>query len=154
MTPTSTDRIEKSVFLRAPRARVWRALTDPREFGRWFGVRIDTPFTAGARVRGAITHPGYEHLTFEIVVGEVEPERRLTWHWHPYPIDPETSYDEEPTTLVVFTLDEVSGGTRLHVVESGFDALPPARRLDAFRGNEQGWIEQMVNIERHVSATE
>lgn len=154
MATTSSDQIVKSIVLRAPRTRVWRALSDPREFGNWFGVRIDAPFTAGARIRGAVTHPGYEHLTFDIVIGDVEPERRLTWRWHPYPVDPGASYGEEPTTLVVFTLEDVPGGTLLRVVESGFDALPPARRVDAFRGNEQGWIEQMANIERHVSGHE
>lgn len=152
MSSYTPDHIEKHVFLRAPRARVWRALSDPREFGKWFGVRVDAPFTPGARVRGAITHPGYEHLTFDIVIEQVVPERLFSWRWHPYPIDPTTDYSAEPTTLVVFELDEVPGGTMLKVVESGFSAIPAARRLDAYRGNEDGWTQQMTSVERHVSA--
>ncbi len=151
MTAT-TDRIEKTVFLRAPKTRVWRALTDPRQFSEWFGVNVETPFTPGARVRGAVTYPGYEHLTFDIVIDQVVPERLFSWRWHPHPIDITQDYSVEPTTLVVFELEDAKGGTTLKVVESGFDGIPLTRRLEAFRGNDEGWSEQMTNIERHVAA--
>lgn len=151
MTAT-TDRIEKTVFLRAPKTRVWRALTDPRQFGEWFGVKVETPFTPGARVRGPVTHPGYEHLTFDIVIDQVVPERLISWRWHPHPIDVTNDYSVEPTTLVVFELEDAKDGTTLKVVESGFDGIPLTRRLEAFRGNDEGWSEQMTNIERYVAA--
>jgi uncharacterized protein YndB with AHSA1/START domain len=150
---TSTDRIEKQVLLRAPRSRVWRALTDSQAFGEWFGVKLADPFTPGARVRGAITHPGYEHLTFEITIEQMEPERLFSWRWHPHAIDPGTDYSAEPTTLVVFELAEVADGTLLKVVESGFDGIPLERRLEAYRGNEGGWEWQMQSIEKYVSRT-
>jgi uncharacterized protein YndB with AHSA1/START domain len=152
MDSSSTDRIEKHVLLKAPRARVFRALTDPREFGSWFGAALDGVFTPGKAHRGKITTRGYDHLTLEILVERVEPERLFSFRWHPAAIDPSVDYSKEPTTLVTFTLEDAPGGTRLTVVESGFDALPLARRAEAFRLNEGGWTGQMKNIERHVAA--
>jgi uncharacterized protein YndB with AHSA1/START domain len=148
-----SDRIERSIEIRAPLARVWRAVADAGEFGAWFGVDLaGQAFVAGGSVRGRITHPGYEHLVFNAQIERVEPERRLSFRWHPYAIDPAIDYAAEATTLVEFELEPTSDGTRLRVVESGFDALPPARRRDAFTMNSQGWDAQMKNIERHVRA--
>jgi uncharacterized protein YndB with AHSA1/START domain len=149
---TNTDRIEKTIALRAPRGRVWRALTDAREFGEWFRVALAGAFAAGTTVRGRITHPGYEHVTMEMYVERMEPERLFSYRWHPYAIEPGVDYSREPTTLVEFRLEEVTGGTRLTIVESGFDRLPPERRDEAFRMNEGGWQEQLGNVERHVAA--
>jgi uncharacterized protein YndB with AHSA1/START domain len=149
----STDRIEKQILLRAPRARVWRALTDFQAFGEWFGARLEDPFAPGARVRGSITHPGYEHLPFEITIERMEPERLFSWRWHPHAIDADQDYSAEPTTLVEFELAEVDGGTLLTMVESGFDGIPLARRLEAYRGNEGGWEWQMQSIEKYVART-
>jgi len=145
------DRIEKSILLRAPRARVWRALADAGEFGQWFGVKLNGSFAPGARLTGKITHKGYEHCPFEITIERMEPERRLSWRWHPHAIDPKTDYSTEPTTLVVFELAEVADGTLLTVVESGLEGIPLARRGEAYRGNEQGWAAQMKAIETYVS---
>ncbi|HEY2972061.1 MAG TPA: SRPBCC family protein [Pyrinomonadaceae bacterium] len=150
---SSTDRIERSILLKAPRSRVWRALANAEEFGNWFGVMFKgKTFAAGERVQGTITHPGYEHVVFEVLIERMEPERLLSWRWHPYAIDPSVDYSQEPATLVVFELKEVEGGTLLSVVESGFDSIPPSRRLEAFRMNSGGWDEQMKNIEKHVAA--
>jgi uncharacterized protein YndB with AHSA1/START domain len=148
---TVIDRIEKRVVLRAPRARVWRALTNAEEFGGWFGVKLRGMFAPGARVSGAVTHPGYEHLTFEITIERMEPERLFSWRWHPHAIDPHLDYSAEPTTLVTFELEEAPEGTVLTVVESGFDRIPLARRAEAYRGNEGGWAAQMEAIKKHVS---
>lgn len=148
----STDRIERSVMLNVSRSRVWRALSNAEEFGNWFGVELKgKSFVAGQRVHGQITYPGYEHLVFDVLIERVEPERILSWRWHPAAIDRSVDYEKEPTTLVVFELKEVEGGTLLTVVESGFDTIPPSRRLEAFRMNSQGWDEQMKNIEKHVA---
>ncbi|MEP6689872.1 MAG: SRPBCC family protein [Gemmatimonadaceae bacterium] len=148
---SSTDRIEKEIHLRAPLARVWRALADAQEFGRWFGVDIDGAFVEGERVRGRITNPGYEHVIWDVAIERMEPERVFSWRWHPHAIDSTLDYSAEQTTLVEFTLEPVDGGTTLRVVESGFDALPASRRDTAFRGNERGWAGQMKKIERHVA---
>ena len=150
MPMTSTDRIEKKALLHAPRARVWRALTDAREFGQWFGVDLAGTFAPGAHLKGKITHKGYEHLTMDITVERMEPERLVSWRWHPYAIDPGVDYSGEPTTLVVFELEEVESGTQLTVVESGFDRIPAARRAEAYRMNDEGWTAQMESITRHV----
>jgi len=147
----STDRIEKTVFLRAPRSRVWRAVATAEEFGTWFGVKLDGEFSVGARVSGRITIPGYQHVTMEITIERVDPERLFSYRWHPYAIDPGVDYSGEPTTLVEFRLEEVTGGTKLTVTESGFDRIPAARRAEAFRMNDQGWTGQIRNIEHHVA---
>lgn len=149
---TTTDRIEKQVDLRAPVARVWRALTDHREFGEWFRVDLPSPFVAGRTTRGRITHPGYEHLGFEVEVQEMRENELFAFHWHPYAVDPDIDYSAEPPTRVEFRLEEIEGGTRLRVTESGFDALPEERRHEAFRMNEDGWTQQMQNIAEHVAA--
>lgn len=148
----STDRIEKTVVLRAPRSRVWRAIAEPEEFGTWFGAKLLGRFTPGARVQGPVTYPGYEHLTMDITVERVDPERLLSFRWHPDAVEPGVDYSAEPTTLVEFHLEEVAGGTRLTVIESGFDRIPLARRAKAFKDNEAGWAEQIKRIERHVSS--
>jgi uncharacterized protein YndB with AHSA1/START domain len=151
--PTVTDRIEKRVVLRAPRARVWRALTDASEFGTWFGVTLEAPFVAGATLRGRITHPGYEHLTMEIHVERVEPERYFAFRWHPHAVDATADYSQEPTTLVEFRLEAAGDTTVLTIVESGFDRIPLARRAEAFRMNDSGWTAQAENIGRYVAGS-
>jgi uncharacterized protein YndB with AHSA1/START domain len=146
------DRIEKQIVIRAPRARVWRALADQTEFGTWFKVNFPPgTFTPGERVSGKITYPGYEHLDMDVDVVEVVPERRLSYRWLPGMPEPGIDYKSEPMTLVTFTLEDAPEGTLLTVVESGFDQLPPGRRERVFRENEGGWAEQMTNIERHVA---
>jgi len=151
MNAVGTDRIEKEIVLRAPRSRVWRALTDAKEFGQWFRAEMKDAFAPGAPARGRITYPGYEHLTFDVQVERMEPERLFSFRWHPYAVDPKQDYSKEPTTLVVFELEEIPEGTRLRVTESGFDQIPLARRAEAFRMNSQGWAEQVQNIARYVS---
>src|SRR5690242_16603824 len=125
--------IEKVIELRAPVARVWRALTDHREFGQWFRLRLEGPFASGKVVRGQILHPGYEHLTWEATVQKMEPERLFSFTWHPYAIDPAVDYSKEPATLVEFKLEPNGSGTRLYLTESGFDMIPEARRIEALR---------------------
>jgi len=153
MSPTSTDRIDKKVLLRAPRARVWRALTDAREFGQWFGVELSGTFAPGARMKGRITHKGYEHVTWDVTIERMEAPRLFSWRWHPYAVETGVDYSAEPTTLVEFELEEVASGTMLTVVESGFDRVPLTRRAEAFRMNDQGWAAQMKSIELHVGKT-
>jgi uncharacterized protein YndB with AHSA1/START domain len=151
MSPSSTDRIERQILLRAPRGRVWRALTNSAEFGAWFGVKVEGTFAPGAHVRGAITHPGYEHVVFDITIDRMEPERLFSWRWHPHAVEPGVDYSAEPTTLVVFELADAPGGTMLTVAESGFDQVPLARRAQAYRMNGEGWTFQMQAIEKHVA---
>ncbi len=145
------DRIEKRIELKAPVSRVWRALTDHREFGQWFGVKLEGPFVAGQVSRGQITYPGYEHLQWQVVVQQMEPERLFSFTWHPYAIDPTVDYSNETPTLVEFRLEKTADGTLLLLTESGFDKIPSGRRLEAFRRNEGGWEQQMKNIESHVA---
>jgi uncharacterized protein YndB with AHSA1/START domain len=145
------NKIEKKIELNAPVARVWRALTDHREFGEWFRVALESPFVVGQTTRGRITWPGYEHLVWEAVVQKMEPERLFSFTWHPYAVDPAVDYSSEPPTLVEFHLEKTATGTLLTVIESGFENVPAHRRAEAFRMNDGGWTQQMKNIETHVA---
>jgi uncharacterized protein YndB with AHSA1/START domain len=158
----STDRIEKEILLKAPRARVWRALSDSKEFGSWFGVKFDGPFSPGARMRGVIVpttadaevakvQKKYEGFSFEIAVEKMEPERLFSFRWHPYAVDPSVDYSKEPATRIEFTLEPAEGGTLLRLVESGFDQIPSARREEAYRKNSGGWEAQLKNIQSYLA---
>ena len=162
MPVASSDRIEKKILLNAPRARVWKALTDAKEFGHWFGVRLDGPFVAGAMVRGVITPTAvdaevakaqepYAGKPFEVTIERIEPERVFSFRWHPYAIEPDVDYSREPTTLIVFSLEEAPGGIMLTVTESGFDRVPLARRSEAFTANSEGWAMMIKMIEKHLA---
>jgi uncharacterized protein YndB with AHSA1/START domain len=160
---SETDRIEKNVLLHAPRERVWRAISDSKEFGSWFGVELDGPFVAGARMTGRIVpttvdpevargQEPYRGRTFELTVDRVQPMRLFSFRWHPFAVEPGVDYSKEPTTLVEFELEEVPGGTMLTITESGFDRIPLARRAQAFASNEQGWAAQSRLIEKYLSS--
>jgi uncharacterized protein YndB with AHSA1/START domain len=148
---SSSDRIEKVVVIRAARSRVWRAITTAEEFGAWFRMNLDGEFAEGETIRGRITHPGYEHVTVEMLVERIDPERYFSYRWHPHAIDSAVDYSAEPTTLVEFILEETEGGIAVTIVESGFDRIPPGRRTEAFRMNDKGWGGQIKNLEQHVS---
>lgn len=149
---SSPDRIEKIVTLDAPRSRVWQAITDYRQFNKWFGVALTTPFTPGATVSGLNTHPKYAHVTVTMWIESVEPEHFFSFRWHPYAIEEGVDFSAEPTTLVSFTLDDAGAGTRLTIVESGFDAIPESRRARAFSMNDRGWTAQAENLRKFLSA--
>ncbi len=144
------DRIEKHIQIAAPQARVWQALTDYRQFGQWFYVKLEGPFVAGQGVGGEITWPGFEHLRMEVVVKSIQPESHFAYTWHPYAVDPAVDYSQETPTLVEFNLSAVAGGTSVTVVESGFENIPAARRGEAFLRNDNGWRQQMENIRAYV----
>jgi uncharacterized protein YndB with AHSA1/START domain len=146
-----SDKIEKRIELAAPVSRVWRALTDYREFGEWFRVKIDGPFVPGQVSRGQLTFPGYEHIKWEATVQKMEPEKLFSYTWHPYAVDPNIEYSKEPPTLVEFRLEKTATGTLLTVTESGFDKIPAARRDEALRKNDAGWTQQLQSIEKYVT---
>jgi uncharacterized protein YndB with AHSA1/START domain len=147
----NTDRIEKRIELRASRSRVWRAIATAEEFGAWFRMKLDGEFAEGRTIRGRITHPGYEHLTVEMLVERIEPERYFSYRWHPNAVDTQVDYSDEPTTLVEFIVEEIGSGSAVTIVESGFDQIPLGRRDEAFRMNDRGWGGQIRNLEQYVS---
>lgn len=146
----SENRIEKNIELKAPVSRVWSALTNHEEFGQWFGCKLEGPFVVGKTIRGELNFPGFEHMQWAVDVKQMEPERLFSFTWHPYPADPMVDYSKETPTLVEFKLEAIPNGTLLLVTESGFEKIPTNRRLEAFRMNDEGWIEQLENIANHV----
>lgn len=152
-SPTSTDRIERSIHIKAPRSRVWRALSNAEEYGHWFGANLKgQTFAPGQHVRGPMDAScGHDNVIFDALIERVEPEHLLSYRWHPYAVDQAIDYSTEQRTLVTFTLKDAAEGTLLTVVESGFDQVPPARRLEAFRMNSAGWEAQLKNIDRHAT---
>lgn len=162
MSTATTDRIEKRILLRASRDRVWRALTDSREFGAWFGMRFSEPFAAGKIMQGTIApttvdpqvaamQKQFEGLAFEIIVDRIEPQRLFSFRWHPGAVDPTVDYTHEPMTLVEFVLGDAEGGVLLTVTESGFDRIPLSRRAAAFSGNDEGWAMVVTLIEKYLA---
>jgi uncharacterized protein YndB with AHSA1/START domain len=158
----STDRIEKTILLRAPLKRVWRALSDSTEFGNWFGMRFNAPFAPGATITAVIVpttvnqevakmQKPYEGISFEIKIEQLQPERLFSFRWHPGAVEPGIDYASEPTTLVVFTLEKAPDGVQLTVTESGFDQIPLARRAKAFSANEGGWTLVIKLIEEYLA---
>jgi uncharacterized protein YndB with AHSA1/START domain len=160
--PESTDQIKKKILLKASRERVWRAISDSKEFGSWFGVELEGPFTAGARLKATVVptkadpeaarmQEPYAGKTFDFFIDRIEPMRLFSYRWHPHAVDSNVDYSKEPTTLVVFELEEVAGGTMLTVTESGFDQIPLERRAKAFESNTKGWQIQTQLIEKHLA---
>jgi uncharacterized protein YndB with AHSA1/START domain len=147
------DRIVKVIELKATVSRVWRALSDPDEFGQWFRVKLDGPFEPGARSTGKMTYPGYEHYPWLAVVEHMEHERLLSFRWHDFDEKSGIDVAEQPATLVEFRLEPIPEGTRLTITESGFEALPDHRRLEVLRGNTEGWAIQANNIAAHVASS-
>jgi uncharacterized protein YndB with AHSA1/START domain len=159
---TNTDRIQQKVLLRAPLMRVWQAIADSTQFGSWFGVQFDGPFVAGTTLSGRIVptdvdaevaarQKPYEGMVFQFLVDRIEPMRVFSFRWHPYAVDPAVDYSKEPPTLVVFELEEVTGGTMLTVNESGFDKISLERRAKACAANEKGWSEQVKLIDKYLA---
>ncbi|MDQ2665706.1 MAG: SRPBCC family protein [Gemmatimonadota bacterium] len=147
---TDTNSIEKEITLRAPRAKVWRALTDAQEFGAWFGVTLDGAFKPGQPIHGRMTNPKYAHIDFEFVVETIAPQELFSYRWHPYAIAENVDFSQEQKTLVEFHLSDTPDGTMLRVIESGFDHIPAGRRAEAFLMNGKGWTAQVENIRRYV----
>lgn len=159
-----SDQIQKVTVLKAPRARVWKAVSDAKQFGSWFGLELDGPFVPGAKLTGKMVpttadpevakrQEAYRGRSLELSVDAIDPPQRISFRWHPFAIDDSVDYSAEPTTLIVFQLDEVEGGTRLTITESGFDNIPLARRAKAFEMNTGGWEAQAKLIEKYLAAS-
>jgi uncharacterized protein YndB with AHSA1/START domain len=158
----NTDRVEKQILLNAPRSRVWKALTDSKEFGSWFGMKLEGPFRAGETIRGKISgttvdpevakmQKPHEGKVVELFIDRIEPETRFCMKWHPYAIDPKVDYSKEPMTLITFTLEEKENGTLLTITETGFDQIPIHRRAQALKANDGGWAHQTLLIQKYLA---
>jgi uncharacterized protein YndB with AHSA1/START domain len=158
----NTDRIEKKIVLKAPRERVWLAITDSTRFGAWFGVELDGPFVVWKETKGRIAptkvdpqvakqQEAYRGVVWRASVERIEPMKVFSFRWHPYAIDPTSDYSKEPTTLVTFELQDADGGTLLTITESGFEQLPLERRAQALESNDIGWGHQTRLIEKYLA---
>lgn len=157
-----TDQIKKQIVLKASRERVWEAISDSVAFGKWFGVEFDGPFSVGTLMAGRIVptqvdpevarlQEPYTGHPFQIWVESIDPMTRFAFRWHPFAVDPNVDYSQEPMTLVAFELSEVEGGTCLTITESGFDRIPLERRAQAFQANDGGWAHQTKLIEKYLA---
>jgi uncharacterized protein YndB with AHSA1/START domain len=159
----NADRIEKKILLQASRERVWQAISDSAQFGTWFGIRFDGPFVEASRLTGRIKATAvdaevaklqepHQGAPVEFWIERIEPMQRFSFRWHPYAVDPSVDYSKEPTTLVVFELEEAAGGILLSISESGFDRIPLARRAQAFAANDGGWAIQATLVQKYLAA--
>ncbi len=152
MTVAEMARIDRSIEIKAPPERVWRALTDPAELSAWFQVKIEGPVSPGSHVWMVAQHKGYAGIRFQVWFVEMDPPRRFVWQWYPGAVDPSVDYSREPRTTVTFTLEPIAGGTRLSVAETGFDEISLERRAKVYGDNDRGWGEVTVWIQKHVEA--
>jgi uncharacterized protein YndB with AHSA1/START domain len=142
-------KIERSILIRASRARVWQAITSVAEFSKWFGVTIEGEFVAGAPVKMTSLEPCGPDPIVNVTVESIEPEQLFSWRWHPG-VDRPPEGSDAPTTLVEFRLTDEDGATRVTVTETGFERIALEQRAKAFGENTKGWKHQMENLERHV----
>jgi len=150
MSATGTNKIERQILLRASRERVWQAITDIAEFSKWFLVESEGAFAPGARVHLISTHEACPGESFFVFVEEMDAPRKFSWRWHPGMKEAGVDYHDEPTTLVVFLLEEAQGGTLLTVTESGFDQISLTRRAGVLKQNTGGWEFMLKQIESYV----
>lgn len=149
--PPMQDTITKSIHLDAPTERVWRALCDAAEFGRWFRAEVAGEMREAAVLSCRSLYPGTEHMRWQMRILAMEPGRRLVWEWHAFdpvafPGDP----DSDAKLTVEISLAAEGTGTRLTLIESGFAALPEGPGLAVWQRNEGGWTMQLDNIAAHV----
>lgn len=144
-------KIEKSIELKAPISKVWDAITDHTKFGQWFRAVVESPFVVGEVSHCLCRYPGHEHLEWDQTTVALEPPSYFALRW-PH-ADPKTGelYSADSITLVEFKLEEIAGGTRLTIIESGFEMLPEDRRAEAFRNNSGGWELQLENIREYLT---
>jgi uncharacterized protein YndB with AHSA1/START domain len=153
MTVADTSRIERSIDISAPPERVWEALTDAAQLSAWFLVRIEGEIAPGAELWMTSVHPEHRNQRFLVRIAEMHRPHRLVWRWHPGEVDSQIDYAREPLTTVTFSLDASGDGTRLTVIETGFDEIALARRAKVYQDNSQGWAEVLVWLQRHAEGT-
>lgn len=145
------DEIVRTIDLKAPVERVWKALTDHEEFGAWFRLSLHRPFKLGELTIGETRYPGHEGLPFWAKIVAMDEPRLFSFVW---PMDESIKPDDpdldRKTTLVEFILEPSTIGTKLTVRERGFKNLPEDRQLQAFRDNQGGWDQQTSNIKRFL----
>lgn len=145
------DRVEKSLDVRAPRSRVWRAISDAREFGTWFGLgeplELQGTFEPGGRI--LVRWAGRREPELFCTIERVEPERLLAFRWVPYEIADGDDPARHPTTLIEMRLADCDIGTRLTISESGFAALPADKQYKRDQ-NGMGWAIQLQSIAQHL----
>ncbi len=152
MVTAELSRIDRSIEIKAPPQRVWRALTSVEELSAWFQVKIEGKFGANNDVWMTSTHPQHAGQRFQVWIRELTPPQRMVWEWHPGEVNPELDYSREPRTTVTFNLEPSKDGTRLSVSETGFDEISLARRAKVFEDNKQGWAEVLVWLQKYVEA--
>jgi uncharacterized protein YndB with AHSA1/START domain len=150
---TAMNQIQRRTVIRAPRARVWNALTNIAEFCRWFSCESAAPaFQPGVRADMISVYGGQRHKFFMEIV-EMLPEHTFSWRWHPGSVAPGEDLSAEPMTFVTFTLEEAEGGTHVTVTETGFEHLFASRRSRVMGENTEGWKIQFAAFERYFGET-
>jgi len=139
------DRIERTVDLAHPPAKVWAALTTAEGLAGWFGNEADIDLRPGGSAWMTWKNEGF---TAQMRVERVEEPRVFGFTWHISGLP-----DDDPRrTYVEFTLEPAGGGTRLTVVESGFAQLPDGAFQEAFDGNTKGWASELAELADYLDA--
>lgn len=133
--------IERSIWIKATRERVWRAITDPDELGKWFSPGTQWHGT-GLKVGGKIyvQNPETGAEMYTQVIEVVDPPHRLITRSAP----PEIAH------ATVWTLDEENGGTRLTITNTGYELESDDVRHTNMEQNAFGFGMMLENIKAHV----
>jgi uncharacterized protein YndB with AHSA1/START domain len=138
------DRIERTIELAHPPAKVWAALTTAEGLGTWFGNRATIDLRPGGAAQMTWSHGHQADMRIE----RVEEPNVFGFTWHIYGLP-----DDDPRrTYVEFTLEPVGAGTRLTVVESGFAQLPDDAYDKAYGGNTDGWASELGELVDYLNA--
>jgi uncharacterized protein YndB with AHSA1/START domain len=138
------DRIERSVELAHPPAKVWAALTTPEGLSAWFGDKA----TIDLRPGGAAQMTFRSGLTVDMRVERVEEPAVFGFTWRL----PDLPEDDPRRTYVEFTLEAVGAGTRLRVVETGFAQLPNDSRRKTYDSHAEGWASELAELAGYLDA--
>lgn len=145
------DKIERIVVLKAPIERVYRAITDPKEWGTWFAHGVEGDFEPGSQ---PVMDEG-EYGRFRIAIIDVQPHHYFAFRWVSgsefVPQGFVGNPLEHPNTLVEFFLNEIDGCTELRLVESGFAGLPDKYAEKNFNENCDGWEYQLNSLTEHLN---
>jgi uncharacterized protein YndB with AHSA1/START domain len=137
------DEVRRELVIKAPRDRVWRALTEADQLTRWFpdkAAEVDLRPGGNAVLE-------WDEAKAEAVVDVVEPPGRLVFRWRPEGLG-------RPFTTVSFTLEELGDGdsTRVRLVESGFASLPDQIETQSQKGNDEGWAHELQELKEYLEA--
>lgn len=137
-----TFSVHRSIRIAAAVGKVWEAVTAPEHISRWFGhTELDGE---GVGATGTMSWPGRGAIPLQVTA--IDPQRMVSYRWNNDDAagTPSAVFDAAHSTTFTFTLEPTDGGTRLTVVETGFEVTSdPLANLDS---HQQGWTSELDKL--------